>query len=72
MNIKILRKNLIKQIEPCYVVTRNGRRVEDKNYHTQKDAEFRAAKLLAMVKKWDPNTINSIEVVYTSLPNKVY
>jgi hypothetical protein len=72
MNIKILRKNLIKNIDASYVVTRNGRRVEDVNYATQNDAEFRAAKLHAMVKKWDPNTKNSVEIVYTSLPNKVY
>lgn len=72
MNIKILRKNLIKNIDASYVVTRNGRRVEDVNYATQNDAEFRAAKLQAMIKKWDPKTKNSVEIVYTSLPNKVY
>lgn len=72
MNTKILRKNLIKNLDPSYVVTRNGRRVEDANYLTQHDAELRAAKLNAMIKKWDPNTKNSVEIVYTSLPNKVF
>ncbi len=72
IKFNISRRNLIKSTEAFYVVTRNGRRVEDRDYSLQKDAEYRASKLHEMVKKYDPNTPNKIEIVYTSLPRKIY
>jgi hypothetical protein len=69
--IKIIRKNLKKDANPYYVVTREGRRVEDKNYQTQSDAELRAAKLIAMVRECSPHERDSVSIVYTSEPYKI-
>lgn len=69
--IKIIRKNLKKDSNPYYVVTREGRRVEDKNYQAQSDAELRAAKLIAMIQEYSPHERDSVSIVYTSEPYKV-
>lgn len=60
-----------KDANPYYVVTREGRRVEDKNYQTQSDAELRAAKLIAMVRECSPHERDSVSIVYTSEPYKI-
>lgn len=69
--IRIIKKNLKKDLNPCYVVTREGRRVEDKNYETQSEAEFRAEKLINMVSKCSPHEKDSVSIVYTSEPYKI-
>ncbi len=69
--IKIIRKNLKKDANPYYVVTREGRRVEDKNYQTQSEAELRAEKLIAMVQQYSPHERDSVSIVYTSEPYKI-
>lgn len=70
--MKIVRRHLLKDSSSCFVVTRNGRRVEDKNYQTKYEAENRADILNEMVKEWDPASVGKIEIVHTSLPSKVY
>lgn len=69
--IKIIKKNLKKESNPYYVVTRGGRRVEEKNYTDQTSAEIRAAKLVAMVQQYSPHERDSINIVYTSEPYKI-
>ena len=69
--IKITKKYLKKESNPCYVVTREGRRVEEKNYHTQSEAELRAAKLIAMVQECSPHEKDSVGIVYTTEPYKI-
>ena len=54
-----------------YVVTRNQRRTEDRNYSELQDAEFRAAKLKAVLKKWDPADVKNVEVIRTKKPNRI-
>ncbi len=70
--MRIKRKDLDKKLTCYYVVTRNGRRVEDKNYTTEDEAQARAADLLAMIKEWDPTQKNIISIVYTAKPRKIY
>lgn len=69
--IRITKRNLKKDINPCYVVTREGRRVEDKNYTDKYDAEERALKLVAMVQEYSPHEKDSVSIVYTSEPYKI-
>jgi len=54
-----------------YVVTRNQRRTEDRDYSKLEDAELRAAKLKAVLKKWDPADVKNVEVVRTKKPNRI-
>ena len=54
-----------------YVVTRNQRRTEDRNYSELHDAELRAAKLKAALKEWDPADVKNVEVVRTKKPNRI-
>lgn len=54
-----------------YVVTRNQRRTEDRNYSELHDAELRAAKLKAVLKEWDPADVKNVEVVRTKKPNRI-
>lgn len=54
-----------------YVVTRNQRRTEDRNYSELQDAELRAAKLKAVLKKWDPADVKNVEVIRTKKPNRI-
>jgi hypothetical protein len=51
-----------------YVVTRNGRRIESKNYLDFDQAKSRAEKLISMVQSWDANSINKVTIVKTSKP----
>ena len=54
-----------------YVVTRNSRRIEDKNYASREDANQRAQQLVDVLKKWkDPDT-SKVKVVETEKPNKI-
>lgn len=70
--MKIIRKNVIKGSDAVYVVTRNGRRVEDTNYKVKHEAEYRAEQLNQMVKQYDHTSIGKIDIVYTSRPYKIY
>lgn len=54
-----------------YVVTRNQRRTEDRNYSELQDAELRAEKLRSVLKKWDPADAKNVEVVRTKKPNRI-
>lgn len=69
--IKITKRNLQKDSNPYYVVTREGRRVEDKNYKEKYDAEERALKLVAMIQEYSPFEKNSVSIVYTSEPYRI-
>jgi hypothetical protein len=69
--MRIIKKNVLKTPSPVYVVTRGSRRVEEVNYHTQHDATYRAEVLIDMVKKHSPHEKNSVNIVYTSTPEKI-
>lgn len=69
--INIRTQNLGKGSTPLFVVTRGGRRVEDKNYSQQSEAELRAAKLVSMVNKYSPHEKNTISIVRTSEPYRI-
>lgn len=70
--MKITRKNITKDAHACYVVTRNGRRIEDRNYETQMEAEERAYKLTLMLKEWDTKNQRDVGIVFTSKPYKIF
>ena len=70
--MQIIRKNLIKDGKACYVVTRDGRRIEDTNHETQGAAEERAYKLQLMLKEWDPKNSRCVSIVYTSKPYRIF
>ena len=69
--MRIIRKNIQKSPSPVYVVTREGRRVEEINYQTQNDATYRADILIDMVKKYSPHEKDSVNIVYTSTPERI-
>ena len=54
-----------------YVVTRNSRRIEDRNYASREDAETRAQKLVDMLKTWKDPDQRKVKVVETSSPAKI-
>lgn len=54
-----------------YVVTRNSRRIEDKNYESAEDAEVRAKQLVETLKKWKDPDQRKVKVVHTDKPNKI-
>ena len=68
---KIIKKNLKKNVNPCYVVTRGNRRVEEQNYTDQFAAQERAEKLVAMILQYSPHEKDSVAIVYTSEPYKI-
>ena len=70
--MKITRRNVYKDKDACYVVTRQGRRIEDRNYRTEGSAQFRAEQLRDMLKKHDPRQVRSVGIVYTSDPRKIF
>jgi len=70
--VKITRRYLDKEGSACYVVTRRGRRVEEDNYATQHGAQERAEKLYEMLKRFDPRDKNTVGIIYTSKPYKVF
>ena len=47
-----------------YVVTRNKRRVEEKNYSNLKDAEDRASSLRSALKEWDPKDVKKLSLIH--------
>lgn len=54
-----------------YVVTRDKRRIEDRNYHDRSDAEIRADKLRFVLKAFDPQDVKRVSVVSTKRPNRI-
>jgi hypothetical protein len=54
-----------------FVVTRNKRRVEDKNYSNIHEAELRASKLKAALKEFDPNDVKNVIITKTKKPNQI-
>ena len=60
-----------KQEKKVYVVTRNSRRIEDKNYATREEADVRAQALVDMLKQWKDPDLKKVEVVETSKPAKI-
>lgn len=70
--MKITHRNVNKDGADCYVVTRHGRRVEECNYSSEMDAQERAYRLQQMLKEWDPKNLNSVAIVHTSKPYKIF
>ena len=60
-----------KQEKKVYVVTRNSRRIEDKNYATREDAEVRAQALVDMLKQWKDPDLKKVKVIETAKPAKI-
>lgn len=54
-----------------YVVTRNGRRIEDRDYWTKDRAVKRAEALISCLKKWKDKDKNKVEVVETEKPELI-
>lgn len=54
-----------------YVVTRNQRRIEERNYQNISDAEIRAEQLRDVLKKWDPNQVSRVSIETTKTPYKI-
>jgi hypothetical protein len=70
--MRITRRNIVKGQNAYYVVTRHGRRVEDINYKTEREAEDRATALHEMIKEWDHKNVGCVGIVHTSHPRKIY
>lgn len=61
----------MKKNEKVYVVTRNSRRVEDKNYADKDEADLRAEALVQMLKRWKDPDVQKVRVVHTDAPSKI-
>lgn len=59
------------QKKKVYVVTRNSRRIEDKNYASAEDANVRAKQLVDTLKKWKDPDQRKVKVVHTDKPQKI-
>jgi hypothetical protein len=70
--MKLIRRNVSKDSDSFYVVTRDGRRIEDTNYRVKSEAESRALRLCDMLKRWDKTTLNKVAIIQTNSPHKVY
>jgi hypothetical protein len=57
--------------QTVYVVTRNSRRIEDRNYASREDAELRSQQLVNLLKKWKDPDQRKVRVVETSTPSKI-
>lgn len=54
-----------------YVVTRNGRRIEERNYYTKGEAETRANALRATLKRWKDSDLTKVKIRKTKYPDKI-
>jgi hypothetical protein len=54
-----------------YVVTRNGRRIEDKNYTCAEEARHRAGRLRGLLKHWNDRDASAVKVTKTDKPNRI-
>jgi hypothetical protein len=61
----------MKEKQKVYVVTRNSRRTEEKNYSNKKDADARAAKLVKVLKEWKDPDQKRVKVIETDNPAKI-
>ncbi len=52
-----------------YVVTRDGRRTSDRNFHSEYDAQEESRYWISLVKKYDPRS--KISVVKTNKPKRI-
>lgn len=59
------------QKKKVYVVTRNSRRIEDRNYTSAEDAEVRAQKLRTVLKKYKDPDQRKVKVVHTDKPQRI-
>lgn len=53
-----------------YVVTRNSRRIEERNY-SKEDAEIRASKLVKVLKQWKDPDQKRVKVIETDNPSRI-
>jgi hypothetical protein len=60
-----------KKEKTVYVVTRNSRRVEDRNYTNKEDAQARAEVLVQVLKKWKDPDVKKVRVEQTTTPGKI-
>ena len=56
---------------PVYVVTRNSRRIEERNYLEKEEAEKRAEQLVQVLKKYKDPDLKKVKVVLTETPSKI-
>lgn len=70
--MKFTTRNLIKGKSSFFVVTRDGRRIEEKNYETKAEAEYRADVLYGVLKEWDRKGLGNIGIVQTSTPYRIH
>lgn len=70
--MKIITRDLIRGKDTFFVVTRDGRRIEDRNYKNQSDAQYRADVLYGVLKEWDPKGLGNIAIVKTSNTYRIY
>lgn len=61
----------MEETNKLYVVTRNGRRIEEKNYEDKNEAEARAEQLVQVLKKWKDPDQKRVRVVATNNPKKI-
>ena len=54
-----------------YVVTRDGRRIEDRNYENKEDAKARMETLVKVLKKWRDPDSKRVKVKKTDQPKKI-
>ncbi|NCF42707.1 MAG: hypothetical protein GWP32_07460 [Bacteroidetes bacterium] len=54
-----------------YVVTRNSRRIEDRNYTDKSAAEKRASQLVRVLKKYRDPDVKRVKVVHTESPSRI-
>lgn len=54
-----------------YVVTRNSRRIEEKNYQTKEEASFRSKQLVKVLKKWKDPDSTKVSIIKTDKPYKI-
>ena len=57
--------------QTVYVVTRNSRRIEERNYSSRADAEDRAIKLVQVLKKYKDPDQKRVKVIETDNPSKI-
>ena len=57
--------------QKVYVVTRDSRRIEERNYLNREDAEERAAKLVKVLKKYKDPDQKRVKVIETDNPLRI-
>ena len=61
----------MEETNKLYVVTRNGRRIEEKNYEDKNEAEARSEQLVQVLKKWKDPDQKRVRVIATNNPKKI-